>query len=98
MGTPHIGSAAADWAPPITRLANLLRRTNHDIIQVLRPGSEMLANLQQEFHVMLEDYRRNHNKSIEIFCFFEELPVTGIGKVCKLMNEKDVYLAFLDRP
>lgn len=31
---------------------------------------------------MLEDYHRNHNKNIEIFCFFEELPVTGIGKVC----------------
>ena len=82
MGTPHIGSTIADWATPLTRLGNVLRRANKDIVKVLQPGSEMLANLQQEFHTMLEDYRRNHNKSIEIFCFFEDLPVTGIGKVC----------------
>lgn len=82
MGTPHIGLTIADWATPLTRLGNVLRRANKDIVKVLQPGSEMLANLQQEFHTMLEDYHRNHNKSIEIFCFFEELPVTGIGKVC----------------
>lgn len=54
---------------------------NIDIVQVLKPGSEMLANLQQEFHTMLDDRIRNQRKTIEIFCFYEELPVVGIGKV-----------------
>lgn len=46
----------------------------------------MLANLQQGFHTMLEDYRRNHDKTIEMFCFYEELAVTGIGKVCLIQD------------
>jgi protein SERAC1 len=41
----------------------------------------MLANLQQEFHTMLDDRIRNQKQTIEIFCFYEELPVTGIGTV-----------------
>ncbi|KAJ5663921.1 hypothetical protein N7507_004652 [Penicillium longicatenatum] len=81
MGTPHVGSAQANWATPLTRLASVLRRTNSEIVQVLEPGSEMLANLQQGFHTMLEDYRRNHSKTIEMFCFYEELAVRGIGKI-----------------
>lgn len=81
IGTPHLGSNKAAWALPLTRLANVLRKANKEIIQVLAPGSEMLAGLQQEFHTMLEDYRRNHNKIIEMYCFYEELEVTGVGKV-----------------
>ena len=41
----------------------------------------MLANLQQEFHSMLDDRFRNQETAMEIFCFYEELPVTGISKV-----------------
>lgn len=81
MGTPHLGSRKADWARPITQLSSLLRKTNKDIIAVLEPGSEMLANLQQEFHTMLEDRRRNEGKWIEIFCFYEELAYPGIGDI-----------------
>lgn len=82
MGTPHIGSTIADWTMPLMCLGNVLHRANKDIVKVLRPGSEVLVNLQQEFPTMLEDYRRNHNKKIEISFFFEGLPVTGIRKVC----------------
>jgi hypothetical protein len=48
---------------------------------VLKPGSEMLANLQQEFHTMLDDGSKNQKKTMEIFCFYEELPVVGVGEV-----------------
>jgi protein SERAC1 len=81
IGTPHCGSTGADWATPLTRLSNVLRKTNSQIVQVLKPGSEMLANLQQEFHTMLIDRTRNQKRTMDIFCFYEELPVTGIGKV-----------------
>jgi hypothetical protein len=81
MGTPHLGSRKADWAEPITRLSNLLRKTNKELVAVLEPGSEMLANLQQEFHTMLEDRRRNEGRWIDIFCFYEELAYTGIGDI-----------------
>ncbi|KGO77204.1 hypothetical protein PITC_023280 [Penicillium italicum] len=67
-------------ALPLARLANALRK-NREIVKVLTPGSEMLAALQQEFHTMLEDWRRNHGKTIEMFCFYEELEVNGVGKI-----------------
>jgi len=41
----------------------------------------MLSTLQQEFHTMLEDRRRNEGKWIEIFCFYEELSYSGIGDI-----------------
>ena len=81
MGTPHCGSTYADWATPLTRLSKALRQPNSQIVQVLKPGSEMLANLEQEFHTMLDDRIRNQKQTMEIFCFYEELPVSGIGKV-----------------
>lgn len=48
---------------------------------MLKPDLEMLANLQQEFHTMLDDRSRSNKTRIEISCFYEELPVVGIGKV-----------------
>jgi hypothetical protein len=81
LGTPHQGASKADWLAPLTRLASVLRRTNKDIVKVLTPGSEMLANLTQDFHTMLEDRSRNQKKTIEIFCFYEELDIVGIEKV-----------------
>lgn len=81
MGTPHLGSRKADWAHPLTQLSSLLRKTNREIVTVLKPASEMLATLQQEFHSMLEDRRRNQGKWIEIFCFYEELSYSGIGDI-----------------
>ena len=86
MGTPHVGSTKAEWATPLARLSNVLRRTNSEIVQVLKPGSEMLANLQQEFHTMLDDRSKNHKKTMEIFCFYEELAVVGVGEVGRGMG------------
>lgn len=52
-----------------------------DVVNVLKPGSEMLADLQQEFHTMLDARRKDGRTAIELFCFFEELPVSGVGMV-----------------
>jgi hypothetical protein len=82
MGTPHLGSNLANWGHPISKLSNLLRKTNSEIVGVLQPGSEMLAAVQQEFHIMLDDRGRNDSKFINIFCFYEEIGYPGIGEVC----------------
>ena len=60
----------------------MLRKTNAEIVSVLEPGSEMLKNIQQEFHVMLEQRQRQGKPTLKVFCFYEELAVVGIGKVC----------------
>jgi hypothetical protein len=86
MGTPHLGANLANWGHPISKLSNLLRRTNSEIIGALQPGSEMLAAVQQEFHTMLDDRSRNDSKYINIFCFYEEVGYTGLGEVCNYAN------------
>lgn len=83
MGTPHAGSDLANWAKILTGLSSVLKRTNKEIVNVLRPGSEVLANLQQEFHTMLQARQlKSQTTPPKIFCFFEELPVSGTGEVC----------------
>ncbi|KAF1811247.1 hypothetical protein P152DRAFT_474853 [Eremomyces bilateralis CBS 781.70] len=81
MGTPHLGSNLANWGHPISKLSNLLRKTNSEIVGVLQPGSEMLAAVQQEFHTMLDDRSRNDSKYINIFCFYEEVGYPGLGEI-----------------
>ncbi|KAJ5127296.1 hypothetical protein N7448_008075 [Penicillium atrosanguineum] len=75
MGTPHMGADKAHWITPLARLGNiLLGDTNTKIVQVLQPMSKMLQNLQEEFHLILDDIRRNQpGNFIEIFCFYEKL-------------------------
>lgn len=82
IGTPHLGANLANWGHPISKLSNLLRKTNSEIVGVLQPGSEMLAAVQQEFHTMLDDRSRNDSKFINIFCFYEEVGYPGLGEVC----------------
>jgi protein SERAC1 len=73
LGTPHAGARLAEWFSIITKVSQIVRPTNRPIVDVLRPGSEMLANVQQEFHRLL-DQRQNRGESVpRIHCFFEEL-------------------------
>lgn len=81
MGTPHLGANLANWGSPISKLSNLLRKSNSEIVGVLQPGSEMLAAVQQEFHTMLDDRGRNNGKYISIYCFYEEVPYPGLGEI-----------------
>ena len=85
MGTPHVGSNLARWAKVLTGLSNIVRKSNSEIIGVLKPGSEMLANLQQEFHTMLEKRSLDGKPPIRIFCFYEEIAVIGVGEASLLI-------------
>jgi protein SERAC1 len=81
MGTPHAGADLATWASILTNIAKIARHANKDILEVLKPGSQVLAGLQQEFHRLLEQRKQDGKPQLNIFCFFEELPVVGIGMV-----------------
>ena len=63
------------------KFIGLMRRTNKQILDVLNPDSEVLANIQSEFHTMLRARANIGEKAIGIMCFFEELPVVGVGMV-----------------
>ena len=81
MGTPHLGADLAGWGSIASNFAHLFRRTNRDIVKVLKPNSEVLASLQRRFHTLLERRRKDSGQEIEIHCFHEELGYKGIGMV-----------------
>jgi hypothetical protein len=80
IGTPHHGSDLAAWAMLGTRLVNLFRKANTDIVAVLRPGSEMLARIQNQFQ------NSQRVAPIAITCFYEDLPYPNIGLVSITQN------------
>lgn len=80
LGTPHHGADLAAWAKFGTTIARIAKHANSEIVAVLRPGSEMLARIQDGFHGLLR-LRRDEGPEIALTCFFEELPLPIVGKV-----------------
>ncbi|RSL83110.1 hypothetical protein CEP52_016800, partial [Fusarium oligoseptatum] len=81
LGTPHHGAGLARWAELVSRSIGLVKQTNANIVQVLRRGSEVLARIQDSFHTMVKARATEGLPSIEISCFYEELPLPGVGLV-----------------
>ena len=78
LGTPHQGSGIADFATIIAGVLKAAQKVNKSVIDVLRPDSEVLADLQQSFGSWL---RRNSDK-ISLTCFYEEYEMPGfVGMV-----------------
>jgi protein SERAC1 len=50
-------------------------------VEVLKRDSEVLARIQDGFHTMAMARRREGLQPIEISCFYEELPLPGVGLV-----------------
>lgn len=76
LGVPHCGSDLEAWATIARKMVTIIKRTNKSILDVLNPNSEMLHQIEHNFHNNLR--QRNHNP-IQITGFFEELAVNGIG-------------------
>lgn len=83
LEVPHCGSDLAAWASLGTRIANILQPANKDIVGVLEPGSEMLRVVEKGFSSILS-LRKDAGHEIPVTCFYEELPVIGIGEIVPL--------------
>jgi hypothetical protein len=59
----------------------VLKEANPEIVQVLMQDSEVLARIQDGFHTMVRARNMDGLQPINITCFFEELPLLGIGLV-----------------
>lgn len=80
LGTPHSGATKAKYGTILRRFTSLFVDTS-SLLDTLEPMSEVLANLQQDFHRMLEQ-RKEAERGIDILCCVEELPwSTTVGKV-----------------
>ncbi|KAA6412091.1 MAG: hypothetical protein FRX48_04241 [Lasallia pustulata] len=83
LGTPHHGADLAAWAKFVSTIAKTIKHVNSDIVSVLKPGSEMLARVQDGFHGLLR-LRTNEGSEIAVTCFFEELSLPLVGKVVEM--------------
>ncbi|KND92397.1 Protein SERAC1, partial [Tolypocladium ophioglossoides CBS 100239] len=81
LGTPHHGSGLAHWAKSLARALGLLKQTNPEILAVLKSDSEVLERIQNGFHTMIRSRAQDRLPLIEITCFYEELPLPGVGTV-----------------
>jgi hypothetical protein len=82
LGTPHHGSGLAHWAEGLAKAIGVLKQTNSEILAVLKSDSEVLARVQDGFHTMIRSRAQDGQlQPIEITCFFEELPLPGVGVV-----------------
>jgi hypothetical protein len=80
LGTPHRGANLASWAAWLATYTNIVKKTNQDIVNLLKPQSEVHDRINQDFHRMLLQ-AQSQKRPLEITCFFEELHVKGIGEV-----------------
>ena len=58
-----------------------IKQTNAQILEVLRRDSEVLARIQTEFHTMIRARTNKGQQPLAITCFYEELPLPGVGEV-----------------
>lgn len=86
LGTPHSGSAFATWAKLLAKSIGLIKETNTEILDVLKTESEVLARIQTDFHTMLRAHVNGVDEPIAIICFYEELPLPGIGEVMTALS------------
>ncbi len=85
LSTPHHGAGLAKCAEMLAKSIGLLKQTNPQILAVLESDSEVLARIQDSFHTMIRSLHKDGLRPIEITCFFEELPLLGIGVVSLAM-------------
>ncbi|KAF4443335.1 hypothetical protein FACUT_1392 [Fusarium acutatum] len=94
LGTPHRGSWAADWAKIPAWALGQVKSTNCNILDVLQINNQYLEFIQASFLSMLRDLDKK-GRPLQITCFFEELPMRGIGTiVSKESASLEGYSAF----
>ena len=82
LGTPHYGSSLAFWAERLAKVIGILQQTNPEIVKALQADSEVLARTQHSFLTMIRSRNQDELPLIDITCFFEEIPLPGVGIVC----------------
>lgn len=77
LGTPHGGSGLASTGSVVSRLVNVFRRSNTRLVEELHPDADTLNAIGHDFMSEV----RKQNEPLLLHYFFEELAVTGIGKI-----------------
>jgi protein SERAC1 len=57
-----------------------VKSTNKSLLSILQTNDQLLESIQIRFWAMIREVRES-GRRLEITCFFEELPLRGVGKV-----------------
>jgi hypothetical protein len=68
----------------------MFKRTNTRLLETLSPDSEVLAWIQKDFHTMLRSRQKEGKEPPKITCFYEELPIHGIGEVTRILPRPEL--------
>jgi len=82
LGTPHHGADLAKWGSILTNIVNIAKPANSAPVRLLERDSEMLRDVQDGFHNLLEK-RKDEGAKIRITCFYETLPLVRLLVVPK---------------
>ncbi|KAK2686835.1 hypothetical protein QWA68_014728 [Fusarium oxysporum] len=88
LGTPHHGSDLARWGSILTDLVNLTKPANSSIVKLLHRDSEMLAEVNEDFHNVVEKRKEEGNR-IALICFYETMPLATSIAAPTLVVPKD---------
>jgi len=80
MGTPHKGSWMADWAKIPASALGMFKSVNKSLLEVLETNNQILELIQTNFWSTIRE-RQKAGQPPEVTCFFEELPLPGVGIV-----------------
>ncbi|KAL2126833.1 hypothetical protein VTI74DRAFT_151 [Chaetomium olivicolor] len=80
MGTPHRGSWMAGWAKLPASALGVIKSTNKSLLEILETGDQFLESIQISFWAMVRELRES-GRRLEVTCFFEALPLPGVGRV-----------------
>jgi len=80
MGTPHKGAWMANWAHIPASALGLFKSSNKSLLATLETENQLLESIQAKFLSMVREVREG-GRSLEVTCFFEELPLPVAGHV-----------------
>ncbi|KXH63433.1 hypothetical protein CSAL01_04547 [Colletotrichum salicis] len=80
LGTPHRGSWMADWARIPASALGIVKSINKSLLKILETDDKYLQSVQDRFWLMVREQQKA-GRALEVTCFFEELPLPGVGKV-----------------
>ncbi|CCT63534.1 uncharacterized protein FFUJ_05326 [Fusarium fujikuroi IMI 58289] len=80
IGMPHKGLWIADWSGIPARALGVVKSTNRSLLEVLETNNQYLESIYVRFLSMMRE-QCEAGRQLEVVCFFEELPLSTVGKV-----------------
>lgn len=90
MGTPHNGSSFADAAGLLVSSFKWFKSTNKNLLKALAKDNQIATDIDNEFWDACKVVGKASKQQVEVFCFYEILPLPGIKK-CVVPQKSAVY-------